>query len=184
MIIYTKGRGRSISMRLEERGKIQPSTEDIKLLDSLGFYTWYVITDSFPGYNINSTCIKQIKAMFQAKKVSKNTHLKGMDEFFQAELEADQVGTVGHGEKPTDESHQKRSQGVMKRTRSQSTKPSSSKKKTRRESVAEVPSKGISSLAIDPEHVHAGSEEDEGSEICLLLRNHRTNGPVVLTVEA
>ena len=31
---------------------------------SLRFYAWYVIADSVPGYNINSTCIKQIKAMF------------------------------------------------------------------------------------------------------------------------
>ena len=39
--------------------------------------------------------------MFQAKKGSKNARLKGMDEFLQAELEAD------HGEKPAEESHQK-----------------------------------------------------------------------------
>ena len=51
-----------------------------------------------PSYNINNNCIKQIKAMFQAKKGSKNTHLKGMDEFLQAELEADPTEAAGHGE--------------------------------------------------------------------------------------
>jgi len=54
---------------------------------NLGFCTWYVIADSVPGYNINNTCIKWIKAMFQAKKGSKNFSLKEMDEFLQAELE-------------------------------------------------------------------------------------------------
>jgi len=49
--------------------------------------------------------------------------------------------------------------------------------------VIKVPSKGTSSLAIDPEPVHAGSEEDEDSEVPLLLRNHRTKGPVVIMTE-
>jgi len=49
---------------------------------SLGFCAWYVIADSVSGDNINITRIKQIKAMFQAKKGSKNICLKGMDEFF------------------------------------------------------------------------------------------------------
>jgi len=54
---------------------------------SLGFCAWYVIANSVSGYNINNTCIKRINAMFQAKKGCKNTRLKGMDEFLQAELE-------------------------------------------------------------------------------------------------
>ena len=53
---------------------------------SLGFCAWYVIVDSVSGYNINNTCVKRIKSMFKAKKGSKNTHLKEMDEFLQAEL--------------------------------------------------------------------------------------------------
>jgi len=60
---------------------------------SLGFCAWYIIANSVSGYNINSTCIKWIKAMFQVKKGSKTTHLKGMDEFLQAELEVDLTGT-------------------------------------------------------------------------------------------
>jgi len=34
-----------------------------------------------PAYNINITYIGQIKAIFQAKKASKSTHLKGMKFF-------------------------------------------------------------------------------------------------------
>ena len=64
---------------------------------SLRFYTWYVIADSVPGYNINSTCIKKIKSMFQAKKGSQSTRLKGMGEFLQTEIKADPTGVVGHG---------------------------------------------------------------------------------------
>ena len=83
-----------------------------------------------PGYNINSTYIKKIKAMFQAKKGSKSTRLKGMGEFLQAELAADPTGAVRHEEKPAEESHQKGLWGIMKCTRSQSTEVGSSKKKT------------------------------------------------------
>ena len=58
---------------------------------SLGFCIWYVIADSIPRYNKNNTCIRRIKAMFQATKSSKNTRLKRMDKFLQAELKADQT---------------------------------------------------------------------------------------------
>ena len=83
-----------------------------------------------------------------------------------------------------EESHQRGSQGVVKCTRSQSTKAGSSKKKTRREPVIEVPFRGTSSLAMDPEPNHAGSEEDEGSEVPLLSRSCRTKGPTVITTKA
>ena len=64
---------------------------------SLRFCAWYVISDSVPDYNINNTCIKKIKAMFQAKKGSKSTHMKGMGEFLQAEREADPTGAHDTG---------------------------------------------------------------------------------------
>jgi len=35
---------------------------------SFGFCAWYVIVDSAPGYNINNTCTRRIKAMFRNKK--------------------------------------------------------------------------------------------------------------------
>ena len=41
-----------------------------------------------PGYAINNSCIKGIKPLYYAHKDSKNTHLKGMNEFFEAKSEA------------------------------------------------------------------------------------------------
>ena len=82
---------------------------------SLRFCTWYIIADSVPSYSINYTCIKKIKAMFQAKKGSKSTHLKGMSEFLQTELELDPTEPAGHGEKSAKESHQGGSWRVAKR---------------------------------------------------------------------
>ena len=107
-----------------------------------------------------------------------------MGEFLQTVLEADPTGAAGHGEKLAEESHQRGTRGVMKRTRSQSTEAGSSKKKTRREPVIEVPSRETSSLAIDPEPIHAYSEEDEDSEVPLLLRSCRIKGTAVITMEA
>ena len=91
---------------------------------------------------------------------------------------------AGHRKKLVEESHQRGLRGVAKHTRSQSTKAGSSEKKTQQEPVIEVPSRGTSSLAIDPEHVHAGSEEDEDSEIPLLSRSGRTKGPAVILTKA
>ena len=58
--------------------------------------------DSVPRY-INNTCIRWIKARFQAKKGSKNTRLKGMNEFLHAELEVSQTEANEHGEEPAKE---------------------------------------------------------------------------------
>ena len=44
-----------------------------------------------PRYNINSTCIKEIKALYNNRKNSKKTHLRGMDKFLEAESEASQM---------------------------------------------------------------------------------------------
>ena len=71
----------------------------------------------------------------------------------------------------------------MKRTRPPSTDTGSSKKKTWREHVTEVPSQGTSLLAIDPELVHADSEGDEGPEVPLLPRIRRTKGHTVIMIE-
>jgi len=73
------------------RGEFQPTTQDTELLRQPRVLYMVVIADSVLGYNTNNTCIRQIKAIFQVKKGSKNTHLKGMDEFLQVELEADQT---------------------------------------------------------------------------------------------
>ena len=49
--------------------------------------------------------------------------------------------------------------------------------------MAEAPFKGISTLGVDPEPIYAASKEDEDFEIPLHLRNSRTKGPAVVTVE-
>jgi len=81
---------------------------------SLRFCARHVIADSVPEYNINNSCIGQIKAMFQAKKGSKNIRLKGMDEFLRAKLEAGQMEAAGYGEKPVEEPYQKCSRGELR----------------------------------------------------------------------
>ena len=150
----------------------------------LGFCAWYVIADLIPGYNINNICIRRINAMFHANKGFKNTRFKRMDEFLQTELEIGQTEAAGYGEKPAEESHQRRSLGeAAKHARSQSTEAGSSPKKLRQKPVAEASSKGTSTLEVDPEPIHAGSKEDEYSEILLCLNSRQTNGPVVVKVE-
>jgi len=49
--------------------------------------------------------------------------------------------------------------------------------------VNEVPSQKTSLLAIDPELIHAGSKENEGPEVPLLLQSRRTKGPAVVMTE-
>ena len=50
--------------------------------------------------------------------------------------------------------------------------------------MTEVPFQGTSSLAIDPELVHADSEGDEGSEVPQLSRSRETKGPAVVMTGA
>ena len=82
----------------------------------------YASLGSVTEYNMNNICIRQINSTFQAKKGSKNTRLKGMDEFLQAELEIGQTEAARHREKPVEDPHQRCSRGaVAKRTQSHST---------------------------------------------------------------
>ena len=69
--------------------------------------------------------------MFQAKKVSKTTHLRGTSRLLQDEIEVDPTGAARQGARLAEESQQQCSQEVAKRTRPQSTEAGSSKKKTR-----------------------------------------------------
>ena len=50
--------------------------------------------------------------------------------------------------------------------------------------MADVPSKGTSSLVVDPEPVHTGSKRDEGSEASRLSRSRRTKVLTVVMDEA
>ena len=49
--------------------------------------------------------------------------------------------------------------------------------------MAEAPSKGISTLGVDPQPIHAGFKEDEDSEIPLHPKSSWTKGPAVVTVK-
>jgi len=74
-----------------------------------------------------------------------------MSEFLQVELEASQTKAARHREEHAEEPHQKRSRGtVAKRTRAIGL----SAKRTRRESKAEVLSKGTSTSGAEPEPSH------------------------------
>ena len=44
-----------------------------------------------PGYNVNCACIKDIKALYDTRKSSKKTRLRGMKEFLEAESEASRM---------------------------------------------------------------------------------------------
>jgi len=70
----------------------------------------------------------------------------------------------------------------VKRTRSLSTEASSSQEKIGWKPIAEAPLKGTSMSRVKPEPTHAGSEEDEDSEIPLCPRSHRTKGSAVVSV--
>jgi len=50
--------------------------------------------------------------------------------------------------------------------------------------VTKVPFKKTSSLALDPELVHEGFEEDEFPVVPLLSRSCQTKGPAVVMTEA
>jgi len=55
---------------------------------TLGFSSWYSIASSRPGYNINITCIKKIKAHFDSKVGFARSRLPGRSEFLDSEYAA------------------------------------------------------------------------------------------------
>ena len=111
-----KGEGIVFQRGWSNGGKIQPYTEGTDSYASLGFSAWYIIADLVPGYNVSSTFIKRNKAMFQAKKGSKTTRLRGTSELLQAGLEVDPIGVARHRARLVEESQQQYTQGIMKRT--------------------------------------------------------------------
>ena len=50
---------------------------------TFAFCTWYVITNTTPGYMINNSCIREIKSLYYSRVDSTNTRLKGMSEFLE-----------------------------------------------------------------------------------------------------
>jgi len=47
---------------------------------SLSFYTWYFLASRVPGFKMNTSCIKSIKASYKVKSGSKS-HMRGMSEY-------------------------------------------------------------------------------------------------------
>ena len=109
------------------------------------------------GYRINSSCIKASKSTYSACKGSKTTHKKGMNKFLEVELKAGQeeaTNVSGQREQTAVESYQKHSRSlIVKHDRSQPTEAGSSQKRIYREPEAEIPSKGISTLEIEPKQL-------------------------------
>ena len=70
---------------------LQPSAENSQVL----YHSQLLHVVCYSGfnaeYNINSTCIKEIKAMYINKKNLKKPLLKGMNEFLEAKSEAYQI---------------------------------------------------------------------------------------------
>ena len=48
---------------------------------TLGFSSWYALASGRPGYNINCTYLREIKAKFESKRDSTNTRLPGVGDF-------------------------------------------------------------------------------------------------------
>jgi len=63
---------------------------------NLSFCTWYVIVNTVPGYEMNTSCIKAIKSTYSACKGSKIARKKGMNERLEAEKEAGAYEVARH----------------------------------------------------------------------------------------
>jgi len=61
---------------------------------SLSFCTWYSLASKMPGFSINISCIKSIKATYK-DKLESNKRARGMEEYQAAEKEAGGEAGVG-----------------------------------------------------------------------------------------
>ena len=74
---------------------------------SLSFCTWYSLASKMPGFSINVSCIKSIKASYK-DKLESNKRARGMEEYQAAEKEA-------RGEAGTDREQQRPRSSLLKR---------------------------------------------------------------------
>jgi len=132
---------------------------------------------------MNSTYIKLIKAMYQARKNSKNIRLKGMNKFLEAELEASQVevaGFSGHGEEVAEEPYPRHLRSIIaKRTRSQSAEAGSSQKRAHQESEAKALSKELQDWRRSLNRYSYGNDSDKDDDPNVRLRP-RSRAPEVM----
>ena len=52
---------------------------------SISFCNWYYAASQTPNYNLNTSCLKDIRHMYNLRKGSKTSRLKGIDEFLSIE---------------------------------------------------------------------------------------------------
>ena len=89
---------------------------------SLSFCTWNSLASRMPGFGINTSCIKSIKASYK-DKLESNKRVRGMDEYQTAERETG--GEVGMGSKaaaPKGQPAKKSRQAVSKRSHGSTSK--------------------------------------------------------------
>ena len=77
-----------LSRGWRDGGNVQSPSVITSSYTSFKFCTWYIITNTVPGYEINVSCIKAIKSTYEACKGSKTVRKKGMNEYLEAEKEA------------------------------------------------------------------------------------------------
>ena len=54
---------------------------------SLNFCTWYVAANTVPCFRINTSRIKAIKSVYNARIGSKTSRMRGMNEYLEAKKE-------------------------------------------------------------------------------------------------
>ena len=144
---------------------------------SLSFCTWYSLASRMPGFRINTSCIKSIKASYETKLES-NRRMRGMDEYQAAERETGaEAGMGARAATPKGQPAKKSRQAVSKLSHSSASKGEPIPKKARKESEAEA-----SMLKVVPPGVKEQGDEEEEEEEDPILRSRglHSRGPVIL----
>jgi len=152
---------------------------------SPGFYTWYIIANTLPGFGINTSCIKAIKFMYNAIKGPITSQMRGMNEYLEAEKEAGRYEAAQESKRGAETtiecSARKSHQVATKSTQSFYSKGDSSCKKAQKGSEAEVPSQGVSRLEMGLEKILSGNKDSKKEEelAAPLIRSQHSRGPAV-----
>ena len=127
------------------------------------------------GFEINTSCIKSIKASYK-DKLESNKRVRGMDEYQVAERETG--GEAGMGSKAAAPKGQPaKKQAVFKCSHGSASKGEPIPKKARRESEAEASMPIVAPSSVEEQE----NEEEEEEEVPVLRsRSLRSRGPVIL----
>ena len=130
-----------------------------------------------PGFSINISCIKSIKATYK-DKLESNKRARGMEEYQAAEKEAGRETGVGpRAAAPKEQPIKKSRQAVSKSSHGSTSKGEPIPKKARRDSEAEA-----SMSEVVPSGVEEQREEEEEEEEIPPLRPRGlcSRGPMIL----